>query len=1615
MKYFRSAGGLLAAALAVFNWTPLVSSLADTDTITSCGDNSRACYETNHNMDPAVVGSSAFGQLWRLSLTGNYRNIKEQLFAQPLVFTPNAGTTQYVYLSTTQNKVYKIDAKTGDIVAERTLAIPFLTADLDGCLDINPLVGNTATGVIDPDTETWYLTIKTYRDQSDVEKGRLNGRYLIYAIDTTTLADRPNFPVPLEDIAARNNPKRLFKGGNQHQRPALLQHGQFIYAGFASHCVQYNFSGWLVGWDKTSGDIVESYAMQGGPESTEVKGGGIWMSGGGISSDNRGSMWFATGNGYASQLHGTPVPGRQPPSSLEEAAVHATIQEDGTIRVVDFFMPYEKEALDGADQDLGTSPLNIAPFGCPNAPRIGVVTGKNSKTYFLDLDNLGGYCMSDTKQDAILGVYKNENSVYAGAGYYPLSATSGYIYINIIQYPTRVFEFSCDANGNPRFVPVAYSTEKNAYILGVGHGTITSFPGKPNSGLSWVSDVQGFGLRIYKATPENGIIPTLRTFTVPGVTKFQKPVFGNGIAYIGTNQGYLYAFGSPVNSPLECSDPYDFGNANIGSTTAAKTVSCRAKIALQVTGVGLSSITNFQLDTVPTVPATIAAGSNFTFTAVFSPQTVGTLTADVYLNTTNDVAGYSTQISASLTGTGRSSNALLVVRPETVTFAGYITGSSTTGVDQTFIVANDGDSPLTITSYQFSTQSATGPWVDPTISGNTHKVGPFTFYDLPTSVAANNGADVNVNFYTNVSSSYTVYVKINSSVGSKTVNILATAADPPKAVIEFEKPDKSGWVTFDPDVPFSFGDVVQQNTLNLKLRVTNNGGPNAASLSITVSKPPVGSDSIIGASNGVDLAEGVLIATGQSETANLYCSVPRTQVNTDPYKGYAVWTMNINDPTFGKQTFQFECNAIAEQFGPMTNSTTGLYRYIGCAKENNPGRQLKTQLWSRPTNDNEACIEACYAAGWTFAGTQYHSECWCGNDVPTEISLERDCNFGCSLTEFQMCGGNGYFGGGAFISLFARSDKYVPGQQPTGTTTSTSTTPTPTHTGNPSIYNGYVHQGCWSQPGGPRALANLIAANSSMYIEMCIDAAIQKGYTYCGVEYGQECWGGTTIRAESEELSIDQCSFDCPGSPSEKCGAGSKFNLYIFDPAAVSSTTTTTTPTAATTSSSTTTTTTSSPTTTSSSTTPTPTQTGNPSIYNGYVHQGCWSQPGGPRALANLIAANSSMYIEMCIDAAIQKGYTYCGVEYGEECWGGTTIRAESEELSIDQCSFDCPGNPSEKCGAGSKFNLYIFDPAAVSSATTSSSTTTTTTSSLTTTSSTATSSTTTTTTTTTTSTTPTPTQTGNPSVYNGYVHQGCWSQPDGPRALANLIAANSSMYIEMCIDAAIQKGYTYCGVEYGEECWGGTTIRAESEELSIDQCDFDCPGNPSEKCGAGSKFNLYIFDPAAVSSATTSSLTTTTSSSTTTTTTTTTTTSSPTTTSSTTISSTIASSTTAATTTTTTTPPTTTATTVVATGNPSTVGAFTTMGCYKEPSGGRAIPNALHADDTMTVEKCAIACADYKYFGLEYGRECWCGDVLNVTPSGGPAPQGDCSLTCKGNAAQKCGAGNRLDTYSKP
>jgi len=965
--------------------------LASTDTITWGGDNSRAGYFPNNNMDPAVVTSSDFGQVFKVQLPGNYIGTKEKIFSQPLIYTPKNGDgTQYVYWATAQNNVYKMNAKTGAIVASRNLHIPFMSADLSGenqetpgyCQDINPTVGIIGTGVIDPDTDTLYLSAKTYADQTKigVPQGRPAGRIYIHALDVNDLSERPGFPLNFEGLGARNNPSRLFNGGIQNQRPGLLhpKGSDYIYAGFGSHCVNYNFTGWVVGWHKTTGQLVEYYATQGEGVPSPKKGASLWMSGGGITSDDKGSMFFATGNGYSGQVGDIPINRGSIPTSLEEAVVHMTYNADGTVTPVDFFIPANIGYLNGGDLDLGTSPVAMLPsdaFSCGGVRRIGVVTGKDHTTWFLDLDDLGGFKTGDNRGDRVLGKYSNENSVYAGVGVYPLEG--GYIYVNVIGYKSRVFKFSC-TGGVPSFTRVAESpTGKNGF--GVSHGTVTSLNGQPGTGLFWVTDVddnnpEGYSVRIYDAVPTGEVMKLVKGFKIGGINKFTRPHFGDGIVYFGSSEGLVYAYGAPTNPALNCTaGPLDFGTVGIGAQSTAKTITCTAKVALTVANISLASA-DFSVADLPTLPRQMAAQSTFSFMATFNPSTYGNLSASVSLSTTNNVGGYATVTSVRLTGIGESAGALLVVTPDHVTFSQAVVGADT--VLDSVLLSNPGKTSLNVQSVQFSEVGLTGPFVPANVSGSQAQFGLFTLSNLPATLAAMSQQLVTIGFNPATSGNYTLYVNITSDGGSAGITITASAGGSPVALIQLEKPDGSGWQTWTPSSSaLSFGNVTQNTNRRLRFRITNTAPAGSVALNIPISKPPFGVPGLINTVNQADIGEGTTIAAGEYAEAIIVCTAPKTQWNTDPYTNVTSWIFNTNDATLGKVEVPFTCTAVAQQGGPLKGDGQGAYRYVGCFRENYPsGRQLKQQMYGAEDNAADKCLAACATKGYAYCGMQYHRE-----------------------------------------------------------------------------------------------------------------------------------------------------------------------------------------------------------------------------------------------------------------------------------------------------------------------------------------------------------------------------------------------------------------------------------------------------------------------------------------------------------------------------------------------------------------------------------------------------------------------------------------------------------------
>lgn len=1445
----------------------------------------------------------------------------------------------------------------------------------------------TGTGVIDPVTGLWYFTAKTYADQFQDGKfspqstpGRRNGRYYFHAINTADLSEAAGFPTLVDGTIFRNNQRRMFIGGDQHQRPGLLQVGDYIYTGWASHCVQYNFTGAIIGFHRTTGAIVEAFAMQGGPEPITVEGGGVWMSGGGLAYDGKGSMFFSTGNGYASQLpaEGRSVQGRNPPTALEEAVVNMKIADNGTINPVDFFMPWEKTQLDGADKDLGTSPLQILPgetFSCPNDKRIGVVTGKSGKTYWLNLDNLGGYQMGANKLDDVIQVYQNENSVYAGAGVMPMAG--GYIYINVIQFQTHVFKFGCNAAGRAVFTKVADTANKNAYILGVGHGATTSLKGKEGTGLLWTTDVEGQNLRIYDAVPPAGSteLKQLQGFNIPGVTKFSRPVFGDGRAYVGTTLGFLYAFGSPVNIPLNCSSPYTFPTTPIGSKSSALTVTCTANVAATITNLNLTGNANFNISGIPTMPLQLDLGSSFSFQATFAPQSVGLLSSDVLVATTNSAAGFSASTPITLKGTANSAKPLLFVTPNTVSFT-TIAGQG--GSTQTAIFANGGDSLLTIANISYSVTSEKGPWITPntTADGNT-QVGSFIFSNVPTTIVANGNAVVSIAYNPTEAGNHAVYAMAYSDGGNKILDVFGTAGSQPKVLFEFQSVDGQSWIPFTPGKNFTFGDVMQGTTRRLTFRITNNGSSTAAPLSMTVSKPPFGVPGIVGAVNNIDLAEGQVISAGQSQTATLFCAVPERQVNTPSFSGYAQWTINTNDPTLGKQDLIFDCNAIAQQVGPLQANGTAQYGYLGCYRDLTPGRQLADQPYGDNNNTNGRCINSCKASNWKFAGTTYTSQCWCGNALPLFSGTEDDCNYRCTGAQNETCGGNGVFHNISMISLFVDSSKFD------GVKTSPPLSLTQT-------VAPYQYVGCYAE-NGAKAFSQKQTFSSALTAESCGDFCT--GYKLMGLQYGGECWCGTNIDPTSKLVADTDCGMTCKGNNSQYCGAGSRMQVYQLNNTLVSSSTTTTTV-APTTSSATSagdvltvSASTSAVVTTTSTTTSTPTPTGpsSPDFIGTYKYQGCYTEVPG-RALVQSSFANSSQTNQLC--QRFCDGYTFFATQYTNECFCGNILNKDSLPATDGRCNMKCAADASQICGGPNGLSLYKVSPAVNSTTSTTTTSVVATTANL--------------------AATTSSLATVSNSLTNSSI-AATTTAPASTTAASSLIQSTTSVSNTSASTAPSTSTLTATSNATSNTSVAQTTVPSSSLTTTT------TTPVPSSSLTTTITAPVSVSPSSTLSSSATSTVT-------------------PATTTTTTIipTTTVApSAATTTTTTTTTTPPTTagptTTTTTTTTKSTTTTkptptivpyiylnttGNYTSLGCFSEKPNGRALPQ-LYYNTSMTVQMCASKASSgkYRFFGVEYGTECWMGNALDVAAV--PINQTKCGFLCPGDSGSYCGAGNSLQLYN--
>ncbi|KAL9632257.1 MAG: hypothetical protein Q9164_005430 [Protoblastenia rupestris] len=100
--------------------------------------------------------------------------------------------------------------------------------------------------------------------------------------------------------------------------------------------------------------------------------------------------------------------------------------------------------------------------------------------------------------------------------------------------------------------------------------------------------------------------------------------------------------------------------------------------------------------------------------------------------------------------------------------------------------------------------------------------------------------------------------------------------------------------------------------------------------------------------------------------------------------------------------------------------------YQGCYSDLDPDRTVRAlETWGRGKTSTD-CAKHCLGAGFKIAGTEYGTQCFCGNEMKQSKKLEESkCNTACDDDENETCGGSSslsvYAKEGASLGLRRRS------------------------------------------------------------------------------------------------------------------------------------------------------------------------------------------------------------------------------------------------------------------------------------------------------------------------------------------------------------------------------------------------------------------------------------------------------------------------------------------------------------------------------------------------------------------------------------------------------------------
>lgn len=336
----------------------------------------------------------------------------------------------------------------------------------------------------------------------------------------------------------------------------------------------------------------------------------------------------------------------------------------------------------------------------------------------------------------------------------------------------------------------------------------------------------------------------------------------------------------------------------------------------------------------------------------------------------------------------------------------------------------------------------------------------------------------------------------------------------------------------------------------------------------------------------------------------------------------------------------------------------------------------------------EMCETSCL--GYTYWGTEYGRECYCGNFFNTGSvpAAATDCSFPCAGNANETCGAGNRLSVYVLNGTITSTTSSAPPN--TGSTTATASVSVSTNPAATGFPTGWSYYGCYVDGTNGRILQNQLADNQANTLQVCVSACAAAGYTIAGAEYGVQCFCGDAIyNGGILATTQSDCNIACPGNSLEDCGAGNRMSIYsIGTPEAYQA--------------------------------PAAQQTGLPTgwVYNGCLQDNIASNEDPNEILSTFpymawdnATGNTP---EACIERCQEFGYTAAGLEYGSQCFCGDpeniyvasapststdpqdtqyyTRSAVPQFYAASQCNSACTGAAQYLCGSGNRLTYYSYN-----------------------------------------------------------------------------------------------------------------------------------------------------------------------------------------------------------------------------------------------------------------------------------------------------------------------------------